>query len=471
MFSKSGARFSSNKEPSWRAYQAKLKKAEKIAAVNKRLLSHLKFTPLILIAIVLIYSLTFVSIGFDSVDKQDTQHNKAGTADRQPETSVLFSKDHIHRFLDSSHLSNLEANSFQTSYDGKQLLVRTSIDISLQNYLTKKLDRKNSSKIGIVIMNPADGRVLAMVGFDKLDLQKNPCVDYTYPAASIFKIITAAAAIEKVNLKADSMLHFNGRKHTLYKSQLTEKETKYTNYISFKEAFAKSVNPVFGKLGALYLRKEALKSYAMAFGFNRIINFEMFLMPSLTVFSDEPYQLAELASGFNKKTKITPVHGVLIASTIVNRGKLIEPTIVDQILDGKGKALYRGQSAILGHAFDVETSGTLNELMKTTIKSGTVRREFRKYRKDKVISRLEIGGKTGSINNRTNDVKYDWFVGYAEEKDGDGKIAVSVLVAHEKYIGIRAAHYAMMAFKKYFKSQFDNKIGASTQKIQAFQNH
>jgi cell division protein FtsI/penicillin-binding protein 2 len=469
MLRKSESRFSSSEGSSWRAYQAKLKKAEKIAAANKRLISHLKFTPLILIAIALVYSLTFVSFGFDSVHKQDSHEIiEDSTAERQSETSVLFRKDHIHRFLDSRNFSNPKANSFQIAYDGKQLSVQTSLDISLHKYLTKKLDRKNSSKIGIVVMTPTDGRILAMVGFDKFDPQKNPCVDNTYPAASIFKIITATAAIEKANLKADSMLHFNGRKHTLYKSQLTEKETKYTNYISLKDAFAKSVNPVFGKLGALYLGKEALKSYAMAFGFNQIINFETFLLPSLTVFSDEAYQLAELASGFNKKTRITPVHGALIASTIVNKGKLIEPTIVDRIMDEKGAELYTGQSAVLGQAFNVATSTVLNELMETTIKSGTARREFRKYRKDKVISRLEIGGKTGSINNHTNDVKYDWFVGYAKEKEGDGKIAVSVLVAHEKYIGIRAAQYAMMAFKKYFINYFDNKIESSMKRTQGF---
>jgi membrane carboxypeptidase/penicillin-binding protein len=322
MLSKSGSRSSSSEGSSWRAYQAKLKKAEKIAVASKRLISHLKFTPIILITIALIYSLTFVSFGFDSVHKQDSQEIiGAGTADRQSETSVLFRKDHIHRFLDSSKLSNLKANSFQTAYDGKQLSVRTSLDISLHNYLTKKLDRKNSSKIGIVIMNPTDGRILAMVGFDKFDTQKNPCVDSTYPAASIFKIVTAAAAIEKANLKADSMLHFNGRNHTLYKSQLTEKVTKYTNHISLKDAFARSVNPVFGKLGALYLGRQVLESYTMAYGFNRIINFEIFMPPSLTVFSDESYQLAEIACGFNKKTQITPIHGALIASTIVNQVK------------------------------------------------------------------------------------------------------------------------------------------------------
>ena len=140
-------------------------------------------------------------------------------------------------------------------------------------------------------------------------------------------------------------------------------------------------------------------------------------------------------------------------------------------MDVDGTELYKGQSAILGHAFNVETSSILNELMKTTIQSGTARREFRSYRKDKIISRLEIGGKTGSINNRTNDVKYDWFVGYAKERDGDGKIAVSVLVAHKKYIGIRAAQYALMAFKQYFTNLFNNKIGASTQRAQALLNH
>jgi hypothetical protein len=46
-------------------------------------------------------------------------------------------------------------------------------------------------------------------------------------------------------------------------------------------------------------------------------------------------------------------------------------------------------------------------------------------------------------------------VGYARETSGGRKIILSVLVAHEKYIGTRAVQYAIMAFKKYFESQFD----------------
>ena len=332
--------------------------------------------------------------------------------------------------------------------------MQTSIDPSLQNYLSKKLDRKNSSQIAIVAMDPEDGRVLAMVGYDKTDPSNNPCLDSSFPAASIYKIITAAAALEKCNLRIDSELQFNGRKHTLYKSQLKEKTNKYTHKISLKDAFARSINPVFGKLGALYLAKEELESYAGAFGFNHSINFEIPLTPSQALITDEPYQRAEVASGFNRQTRMSPVHGALIAATIFNQGSLIEPSIVDRIVGEKGVELYRSQPAVITQAFAPETSRAMDELMKATIESGTVKSAFRRYRKDKIISRLEIGGKTGTINNKTDDVKYDWFVGYAQDRSGGGKLILSVLVAHQKYIGIRATQYAIMAFKQYFKTYF-----------------
>jgi cell division protein FtsI/penicillin-binding protein 2 len=227
-----------------------------------------------------------------------------------------------------------------------------------------------------------------------------------------------------------------------------------------KNAFAKSVNPVFGKLGALYLEKDELESYARAFGFNHPINFEIYLSPSRTVITNEPYQRAEIASGFNRQTRMSPVHGALIAATIFNQGHLIEPTIVDRIAGADGQELYRSQPTTINQAFSPDTSNALHELMKATARSGTMRSAVRRYRRDKIISRLEIGGKTGTINNKTDDVKYDWFVGYAQDKDGDGKLILSVLVAHQKYIGTRATQYAIMAFKQYFKTQFAKSDGA-----------
>ena len=448
----------------WRSYQTDLKRTEKISARKKIIRKYLKFYPLVIAFFFPAYGLMtgyFVSLFPHRNEAPKIAEDNPPV--QQPDTSIFFEKNDIHHFIDSRHISNLDGNFFEIQNNGDRLVIQTTIDISLQNYLTEKLDRKNSSKIGIVVMNPENGRILASVGYDKPDPLKNPCIDNAFPAASLFKIVTAAAAIETCSLNPDSELTFNGRKHTLYKFQLTEKTTKYTNNISLRDAFAKSVNPVFGKLGALYLGKEKLESYAKAFGFYRIINFEIFLPPSLTVLSDEPYQIAEIACGFNKRTRITPVHGALMAAAILNQGRLIEPTIVDRITDEKGVELYRSRPAVIDQAFSPKTSNVLRELMQATIRSGTARRDFRRYQKDKILSRLEIGGKTGTINNRTDDLKYDWFVGYAEEKGGEGKIVLSVLVAHQKYIGTRAAQYATMAFKKYFKDHFTPPNEASSQ--------
>ena len=439
----------------WRAYQERLKRAQRNSAQKQILRRYLKFIlPLTAVSFLVYFSIGGSFGWFPHTPDDTPQFVDSQKPSPETEASVSFAKGDIHHFIDSRHITDLQGNSFEVQANGKRLLVQTSIDPALQNYLIKKLDRKNSRQIAIVAMDPQDGRILTMVGYDRTDPLKNPCTESAFPAASIFKIVTAAAAIEKCDLRLDSVLKFNGRKHTLYRSQLKEKTNKYTNKISLKNAFAKSVNPVFGKLGALHLGKDELESYARAFGFNHPINFEISLSPSETVITDEPYQWAEIASGFNRQTRMSPVHGALIAATIFNQGKLIEPTIVDRIVGENGVELYRYQPATVNQAVEPDTSNALHELMTATTKSGTVRGTVRRYRRDKIISRLEIGGKTGTINNKTDDVKYDWFVGYAQDKDGEGKIILSVLVAHQKYIGIRATQYAIMAFKQYFKSYF-----------------
>jgi cell division protein FtsI/penicillin-binding protein 2 len=440
---------------SWRAYQGRLQQAQRNTAQKQFVRRYLKFIlPAVAVSVAVYLSISGSFGSLPNHAKETPQVGDRQTSSLKTDASLSFNKDDLHLFIDSRQITNAQDNAFEVQANGKRLQVQTSIDPSLQNYLIKKLDRKNSSQIAIVAMAPEDGRVLTLVGYDKTDPLKNPCTESAFPAASIFKIITAAAAIEKCNLRLDSVLKFNGRKHTLYRSQLKERTNKYTNKISLKNAFAKSVNPVFGKLGALHLGKDELDSYARAFGFNHPINFEISLSPSETVITDEPYQWAEIASGFNRQTKMSPVHGALIAATIFNRGKLIEPTIVDRIVGENGLELYRSQPATINQAIAPDTSKALHELMTATTRSGTVRGAVRRYRRDKIISRLEIGGKTGTINNKTDDVKYDWFVGYAQDKDGDGKLILSVLVAHEKYIGTRATQYAMMAFKQYFKTHF-----------------
>jgi cell division protein FtsI/penicillin-binding protein 2 len=227
------------------------------------------------------------------------------------------------------------------------------------------------------------------------------------------------------------------------------------------------LNPVFGKIGSQYVGMKSLEKYATAFGFNNPITFEAPLPVSPINLTDEPFKLAEISCGFNRDTHLSPLHAALLSGTIVNNGQLIEPTIVEQIVDESGKVIYSGQTARpYRQVIKPETSSIVKELMATTITDGTSRKSFQGFMNDPVLGNLNIGGKTGSIYNNRHDVRFDWFVGFAEDKNSQSKLAVSVLVGHEKYIGTKASYYARLTMKHYFGTQFA-KIKTETKQLMA----
>jgi cell division protein FtsI/penicillin-binding protein 2 len=433
-----------NQQNSWRGYQADLQKVGLIRRIWRRLpVRAIAGAFLVLGAIAGIVGL------FRSAGDLPWAMAARISAPALPAAEPV-SKDEVRQLLDESAFNNLTETSFTLPAEGRVLKIETTLDVDLQSYLLDKIDRQNSRHVGIVVMEAATGRILAMAGFDKFDTSANPCLRSDFPAASIFKIVTAASAVDQCGYTADSPVRFNGYKHTLYKRQLTEAVNRYTTTVSFREAFAESVNPVFGKLGELRLRKSLLEKSADAFGFNEPLEFDLPLPPSQFHVNDEPYHWAEVASGFNRDTTISPLHGAMMASAVLNGGTMVEPSIVDRIVDEHGEILYRRQAGRGRQAMSARAASALSQMMETTIDSGTGRKAFRKYRQDKVLSRLQIGGKTGSIDSRSHDVRYDWFVGFARERQGQDAVVVAVMVGHEKYIGIRATQYARMAMTYYF---------------------
>ncbi len=366
----------------------------------------------------------------------------------------------MRNIFNASTFTNLEDKSFKFAMDNRIINVDTSLDISLQQFLLSKIDRLKKINRGkprylaIVAVEPSTGRVISMASFDKNHPENNHCISGEFPAASIFKIVTASAAVDACGMTPESRIDYNGGKYTLYKSQLKNRKNRYTNRVSLKQSFAQSINPVFGKLGAHKLGKNVLEEYAGAFGFNREIDFELPLSPSIFSISDTPYQWAEIASGFNRETLISPIHSALLGAAILNSGRLIEPTIIDLIKDENGKVLYKNQVNTICSALSSDASLAIKSLMHSTIKSGTARKAFRGYRRDRILSKLKIGGKTGSISNKKRNLRYDWFVGFAEEKNGSKQMAISIVVAHEKYLGTRASDYARLAMKEYFKNYY-----------------
>lgn len=443
-------------ENKWRNYQLKLKKKETVRRSYRRI-------PIYVVSAVILVFLFHA--GFAVMEKSlvtpETDYVQIFT--KRFET---FDKTGLQNIFNRIPFTATSEKNFKLTSGKTTYQIRSSIDPGLQEFIMAHIDRKNSRHFGFVAMDPSTGRVLSMVSYDKTGQDINICTAPDYPAASLFKIITAAAAIEKCGFNCNTPVTFNDNKYTLYKVQLKDRINKYTNRITFAESFADSVNPVFGKLGKNSLGKSALESYAAAFGFNQSFDFEIPLTPSTICVNEDPYNWAEIACGFNRKTLISPMHGALLVSGIVNEGKLIEPTIIDSI--GKSdQTLYQRNSRVVSDMVNPSTALTLKKLMQETVVSGTASKSFSRFRKDAVLSRLNIGGKTGSINKNSEHLKYDWFVGFAEEKHGPKKIAISVLVVHQDYIGIRAAMYSRMAIKEYFKNYYANIKDQKTDKAAA----
>ena len=389
---------------------------------------------------------------------RDSDSDSGRDSDSDSEKVASLTRQDVNKILDSHPLLNIRQNHFTVNKAGLNLTVNTTLDMKLQHFILDKLEtlrpleRGTPEIIAMVVMEPHTGRILAMAGFDNETPGTNPCTKGEYPAASIFKMVTASAAVETCGYTPATTLFFNGGKYTLYKRQLKDTHNKYSNKVTFASAFAQSINPVFGKLGSIKLGGDILEKYARSFGFNQQINSDIPFTPGSILITENAYQWAEVASGFNKTTTISPIFGAMLASTILNAGKMHIPCMVESVMDDKRTILYKRKNEVIGSAVKPETARAVMTMMNRTITKGTAKKQFRGLHKDATLSKLNIGGKTGSLYNKEHTVKFDWFTGFCKENQGKEQIVVSVVVGHGKYIGTRAGRYGRMIFKEYFNN-------------------
>ena len=440
----------SRTRPSWRRYQQKLRRDGRWRLGRRK---HL----LGLAVFVLIAAIWWIFADPWSDTAKRSTPLPPPAAQTEPQ---LFSKADIRNLLAEYPLEAILSGPLNVSFGERSLRVESTIDADLQNFLQGKLYRRTSRYIAIVVVGAQQGQVLAMVNVAREGRAPNPSLTSDFPAASLFKIVTAAAAVEKCGYSSQTPLAFNGASHTLYKSQLKNVRNRYTRHTTLEKAFAGSVNPVFGKIGRHCLGREKLQHYADQFGFNQPIAFELELPASRTDITDEPYQWAEISSGFNQQTMISPLHGAMLAAVVPAEGRLVEPTIIRRVTDQSGVDLYHPQFTS-ARAVSPDTARELSRLMRRTVSHGTARKIFRRRHRDKVLSQLTIGGKTGSIDTRDHDARYDWFVGFADGPEQADAIAVAVLVAHEKFIGRRAGEYARLAMREYFRPRLERRSKAA----------
>ncbi len=307
----------------------------------------------------------------------------------------------------------------------------------------------------IVVMDATTGRILAMTSYSdhpkSVHALGNLALRATFPSASVFKVVTAAAAIAEKNYSPNTIIPFDGLNHTLYRKNISQtRYNKYTRYMTLRDAFAHSVNTVFGKIGAMTVGATGLRDYANRFGFNRKIASDLPIQQGQALIPEDMLGLAEAASGFTKDNRMSPMQGAMIAAAVAHDGLMMEPYAIQSAKTQDGTLIYQGESKPGAQVIDAHTAEEIREMMRETVHSGTSRKAFRSFFKGDFVG-LDVGGKTGSLSGDDPPGKYDWFVGYAS--GGTNKIAISALSIHGKYWKVKSAYLARKIVERYFHSR------------------
>lgn len=303
-----------------------------------------------------------------------------------------------------------------------------------------------------VAIDVETGAILNLTSFIKADEQwDNLVMRSDYPAASVFKMVTAAAGLDLGKVSPTTVLPFNGKSTTLYKSQvLRHKTNKWTRNPTLKESFAKSINTVFGRLGIYQVGAENLSNYATRFGFGQTMETD-FNLPMSRVGLDlaNEWEIAEAASGYTKNITLSPIHAAQMAAIVANDGKMVTPYMVESIQDVFGNEIYRTpNSQAVEQVISQDSAKALRSLMTETTRIGSARKSFQGLNRYKVYHDMEIGGKTGSLTGYSPKGRHDWFVGYAE-KNGRKVAYASLIINKEKWY-VRSAYVARQFIYHYF---------------------
>lgn len=367
-------------------------------------------------------------------------------------------RSQIAQILGDQHITSnqLRLDYFPAIKDGTAYNVHFTVDRDLQEKIEDVYQRYDPDYAAFVAIDPETGKILAMVDYNSEgENHGNLALKATYPAASVFKVVTSTAALNDGKVRPNAIFPVNGRFGTLYKRNLKDVVNRWTRFITIEEAFAKSVNTVFGRIAMTRVGPDALQKYANAFGFNQRIDFDMPIeMGSAMVPTNDDFGLAESGSGYTTKQTLNPVQGAMIASAVVNGGHIPAPFLVDEVANQRGEKVYRAEiNQNLLHPMDQETAKSLSLIMENTVTRGTARKEFRDYNHHPILSKLFIGGKTGSFTGAEPAGKYDWFVGFAQSSaDPHKKIAFASMIVNRKYWKVKSYHVAREAILQHFKS-------------------
>ena len=319
--------------------------------------------------------------------------------------------------------------------------LQTSLDYNLQMYAQqmaeKVMEEKQADGVSILLMNPQNGEIMAMVNVPEFDLNdpftlntgadastlsdeekqdalnqmwRNRCINDTYEPGSTFKIITASAALEEGVVELDDTFSCPGyrvvedRKIRCHKVGGHGQET-------FVEGVMNSCNPVFIDVG-LRLGAETFCDYYEQFGLMDLTGVDLPGEAGTIMHKRENIGTVELATmSFGQSFQVTPIQMAATVSSIVNGGFRVTPHVGVRVLNEDGS-----QKLVLEHGkkdriVSEETSLTMRAILEKVVSEGSG--------KNAAIEGYQIGGKTATSQTlpRSANKYISSFIGFAPADD------------------------------------------------------
>lgn len=280
-----------------------------------------------------------------------------------------------------------------------------------------------------VAIEPETGKILTLVQYRRGGKIRNPAMTAAFPAASVFKIVSAAAMLQ-AGVSPDTRVCYTGGRRGINSSHLRDRKREKACR-NLDSAFAHSTNAVFAKLASRKLTADSIMEMADRFGFGNTINVGDVTTVSRVRKPGSKLTLARMAAGFSNSS-LSAVHGAVVAAVVANRGKW-----PSEVTFSKSKEQRSVQ------VVSPEIADELRKMMTRAVTAGTATRYLARIKSE---SGATAAVKTGSLTSKDGSkIWNNWFVGfYPSDKP---EIAFAVHIGHSWAGGVKAGPAAKFALQ------------------------
>lgn len=343
--------------------------------------------------------------------------------------------------VDVAH-AKMEKGRLRAKKAGSTAGIGLTLDPRLQNEAERLLLNSRAPSGAIVMSDVRTGRILAwaVIGHEG-DLVRAT----KYPAASLFKLVTAAALLEGHHVDLGDTVCFGGGERKLTESDVEPGCHPGDQRTVFEKALGKSINGVFARQALKSLPPADLAAMAESFGFGKEPPIDIpaertsAVVPQRKESAAERLSFARTAAGFGQ-VRVSPLGALDIVQTVANGGTRIRLHVT-----GDPKKIPRVE---LGEVVSEKTATKLRRMLEVTTRSGTSMKAFAPIEGRPKIS---AAGKTGTLALESEKRLISWFAGFAPSRSPE--VAVSVLLANDERWWRKANEVARDMLDAYFMNR------------------